>query len=187
MKLYDKTTVIINIFVIRNIFSGDAEADAFDKFKDLGLKTSFEERRPERVKRKGQKKSDEENQERTGLKILIPDQMLIKLPITLAQLSAGNNSEKLENEIRQLLYSLYRSKKTNQNKIDKPHVFRLILTGKRDFKNSDKNITLANLNTYNTWKNMKSAYGDNRFKISAPTWNDKFNLPDGSYSISGIQ
>ena len=113
--------------------------------------------------------------------------MLIKLPITLAQLSAGNNSEKLENEIRQLLYSLYRSKKTNQNKIDKPHVFRLILTGKRDFKNSDKNITLANLNTYNTWKNMKSAYGDNRFKISAPTWNDKFNLPDGSYSISGIQ
>ena len=54
--LYDKKTVIINIFVIRNIFSGDAEADAFDKFKDLGLKTSFEERIPERVKRKRQKK-----------------------------------------------------------------------------------------------------------------------------------
>ena len=57
MKLYDKKTVIINIFVIRNIFSGDAEADAFDKFKDLGLKTSFEERIPERVKRKRQKKN----------------------------------------------------------------------------------------------------------------------------------
>ena len=42
--------------MIRNIFSGDAEADAFDKFKDLGLKTSFEERIPERVKRKRQKK-----------------------------------------------------------------------------------------------------------------------------------
>ena len=98
--------------MIRNIFSGDAEADAFDKFKDLGLKTSFEERIPERVKRKRQKKkSDEENQEGKGLKILIPDQMLIKLPITLALLSAGNNSEKVENEIRQLLYSLYRSKK----------------------------------------------------------------------------
>ena len=45
-----------------------------------------------------------------GLKILTPDQMLIRLPITLAQLKVGNNSEKLKNEIRQLLYSLYRSK-----------------------------------------------------------------------------
>ena len=46
-----------------------------------------------------------------GLKILTPDQMLSRLPITLAQLKAGNNFEKLKNEIRQLLYSLYRSKK----------------------------------------------------------------------------
>ena len=46
-----------------------------------------------------------------GLKVLTPDQMLSRLPITLAQLKAGNNSEKLKNEIRQLLYSLYRSKK----------------------------------------------------------------------------
>ena len=46
----------------------------------------------------------------SGLKILTPNQMLSRLPITLAQLKAGNNSEKLKNEIRQLLYSLYRSK-----------------------------------------------------------------------------
>ena len=46
-----------------------------------------------------------------GLKILTPNQMPSRLPITLAQLKAGNNSEKLKNEIRQLLYSLYRSKK----------------------------------------------------------------------------
>ena len=52
-----------------------------------------------------------ENQLREGLKILTPDQMLSRLPITLAQLKAGNNSEKLINEIRQLLHSLYRSKK----------------------------------------------------------------------------
>ena len=50
-------------------------------------------------------------QQASGLKILIPNQMLSRLPITLAQLKAGNNSEKLKNEIRQLLYSLYRSKK----------------------------------------------------------------------------
>ena len=46
-----------------------------------------------------------------GLKILTPNQMLSRLPITLAQLNAGNNSQKLKNEIRQLLHSLYRSKK----------------------------------------------------------------------------
>ena len=46
-----------------------------------------------------------------GLKILTPKQMLSRLPITLAQLKAGNNSEKLKNEIRQFLYSLYRSEK----------------------------------------------------------------------------
>ena len=46
-----------------------------------------------------------------GLKILTPDQMLSRLPIFLAQLKAGNNSEKIKNEVRQLLYSLYCSKK----------------------------------------------------------------------------
>ena len=51
------------------------------------------------------------NQSGKGLKILTPNQMLSRLPISLAQLNAGNNSEKLKNEIRQLLYSLYRSKK----------------------------------------------------------------------------
>ena len=55
-------------------------------------------------------KFNEQNQEGKGLKILTPNQMLSRLPITLAQLKAGNNSEKLKNEIRQLLYSLYRSK-----------------------------------------------------------------------------
>ena len=53
---------------------------------------------------------NELNQQVKGLKILTPNQMLSRLPISLAQLQAGNNSEKLKNEIRQLLYSLYRSK-----------------------------------------------------------------------------
>ena len=55
--------------------------------------------------------SDFSDTKESGLKILTPNQMLNRLPITLAQLKAGNNSEKLKNEIRQLLYSLYRSKK----------------------------------------------------------------------------
>ena len=52
-----------------------------------------------------------QKQQGSGFKILTPNQMLSRLPISLAQLKAGNNSEKLKNEIRQLLYSLYRSKK----------------------------------------------------------------------------
>ena len=48
-------------------------------------------------------------------------------------------------------------------------------------------MTLANLSIYYTWKNIKSEYNNNKFKISAPTWNDTFDLPDGSYSIADIQ
>ena len=48
-------------------------------------------------------------------------------------------------------------------------------------------MALANLSIYYTWKNIKSAYNNNKFKISAPTWNDKLDLPDGSYSIADIQ
>ena len=55
--------------------------------------------------------AERRNQQGQGLKILTPDQTVSRLPITLAQLKAGNNSQKLINEIRQLLYSLYRSKK----------------------------------------------------------------------------
>ena len=50
-----------------------------------------------------------------------------------------------------------------------------------------RKMALANLSIYYTWKDIKSAYNNNRFEISAPTWNDEFNLPDGSYSISDIQ
>ena len=55
------------------------------------------------------------NQQRQGLKILTPNQMLSRLPVSLAQLNAEKNSEKLKNEIRQLLYSLYKSKKLTKN------------------------------------------------------------------------
>ena len=58
---------------------------------------------------------NKENQEGQGLKILTPEQMLSRLPIALAQLKAENNSQKLKNEIRQLLYLLYRSKKLSKS------------------------------------------------------------------------
>ena len=68
-----------------------------------------------------------------------------------------------------------------------PHRFKLDLTDKRNLKNPNKNMALANLSIYYTWKNIKSEYNNNKFKISAPAWNDTFNLPDGSYSIADIQ
>ena len=52
---------------------------------------------------------------------------------------------------------------------------------------NNKNIGLINLSIYYTWKNIKSAYNNNKFKISASTSNDTFDLPDGSYSLSDIQ
>ena len=50
-----------------------------------------------------------------------------------------------------------------------------------------KDVALSNLNIHYSWKNIKSSYNNNKFKIPAPTWNDKFELPDGSYSLSDIQ
>ena len=50
----------------------------------------------------------------------------------------------------------------------------------------NKNMALADLRIYYTWKNIKLAYSNNKFKISAPTWNETFDLPDGSYSLSNI-
>ena len=60
-------------------------------------------------------------------------------------------------------------------------------TGKLNLKNPSKIIQLVNLSIYYTWKNIKSAYNNNKCKISAPTWNDKSDLPNGLYSISDIQ
>ena len=59
-------------------------------------------------------------------------------------------------------------------------------TDKLNLKNPNKNIALANLRIYYTWKNIKSENSNNKFKIHAPTWNDEFDLPDGSYSDSDI-
>ena len=68
-----------------------------------------------------------------------------------------------------------------------PHVLTLKLTSKLDLRLGEKVIALSNLSIYYTWKNVKSSYKNNKFKISAPTWNDEFELPDGSYSVSDIQ
>ena len=76
---------------------------------------------------------------------------------------------------------------TEKSKTNEQYRFRLPLGDKLNLKNSNKNIALGNLSIYYTWKNITSAYNNNKFKISPPTWNDTFDLPDGSYSIADIQ
>ena len=76
---------------------------------------------------------------------------------------------------------------TKNSKTSKPHRFKYNLIDKLDLKNPNKNMALANLSIYYTWKNIKSIYNNNKFKISTPTWNDTFDLPDGLYNIPAIQ
>ena len=76
---------------------------------------------------------------------------------------------------------------SKNSRTSKPHILILKLIDKLDLRFGGKVIALSNLSIYYTWKNIKSSYNNNKFKISAPTWNDEFELPDGSYSISDIQ
>ena len=67
------------------------------------------------------------------------------------------------------------------------HVLVLKLTDKLDLRRGQKTVALSNLSIYYTWKNKTSSYNNNKFKISAPMWNEEFELPDASYSVSDIQ
>ena len=76
---------------------------------------------------------------------------------------------------------------SENSKRSKPHVLKLKLTSKLDLTLGEKVIALLNLSINYTWRNIKSSHNNNNFEISAPTWNDEFKLPDGSYSVSDIQ
>ena len=76
---------------------------------------------------------------------------------------------------------------SKNSKTSKPNRFKSDLIDKLDLKNPHKNMALGNLSIYYTWKNVKSTYNNNKSKISAPTWNETFDLPDGLYNISEIQ
>ena len=76
---------------------------------------------------------------------------------------------------------------TKNSKTNESHRFNCDLIDKLDLRNPNKNMALGNLSIYYTWKNVKSIYKNNKFKISAPTWNDTFDLPDGLYNIPEIQ
>ena len=76
---------------------------------------------------------------------------------------------------------------TENSKTNEPHKFVLNLSQRLDLKRSNKDVTLKNLSIYYMWKNIRKQYKSNKLKIIPPTLNDKFELSDGSYSVSDIQ
>ena len=76
---------------------------------------------------------------------------------------------------------------SKNSQTSKPHVLISKFTDKLDLRRGESRIASSNLSIYYLWKNIKSSFHNNKFKISAPTWNDKFELPDGWYSVSNSQ
>ena len=76
---------------------------------------------------------------------------------------------------------------SENSKTSEHHVLVLKLTDKLDLRRGQKTVALSNLGIYYTWKNVKSSFDNNKFKISAPRWSEQFELPDGSYSVSDIR
>ena len=72
---------------------------------------------------------------------------------------------------------------SENNRTSEYHLLVLKLRSKK----KSKNVALSNVSICYKWRNIKSSYNNNKFKIYAPTWSDEFELPDGSYSISDIQ
>ena len=73
------------------------------------------------------------------------------------------------------------------SKTSVPHKQLLNLSDKIVLNRSVKYVTISNFNTYYTWKNINYSYKNDKFKVSGPTWNDQFKLPDALYSVSDIQ
>ena len=132
-----------------------------------------------------------------GIKILTPKQMLQRLSIALAQVKVGNASSNLLNGIRQIVYSLYQAKQITKkvyNIIKSVQIkMNIIFMNSEECKTSHPDKLLVNLTdkidsrVFRTLKNIKSSYSKIEFKMFASTWNNKFELPDGSYSVSDIQ
>ena len=76
---------------------------------------------------------------------------------------------------------------SKNRKTSEPHRLLLNFSDKINLNRSDKYVALSNLSMCYTWKDIKKLYKHNKFKISAPTWNEKFELPDLSYSVSDVQ
>ena len=80
----------------------------------------------------------------------------------------------------------YSGTQKKNSKMSEPHKYFLNLTHRIDLRRSSTQIAFQNLSFYYMRKNKRQQYKINKIKIIAPTWNDEFDLPDGSYSVSDI-
>ena len=133
-----------------------------------------------------------------GVKVLPPKQVLQRLPILLAQVQAGNTSRNPLNEIREVVYSLHETKqiskkvynnllKFTQKDLWCTQALRHNFTDKIDLQRGYKRVALSDPGIYFTWKNMKKSYKNNKSKMWGTTWDEEFELPDGSYAIWDIE
>ena len=76
---------------------------------------------------------------------------------------------------------------TEDRKTKESHKLILSLSQRLNLRNSNKHVFIRNLSIYYMWKNIRKQYKNSKLKVIAPTWNDEFELPDGSYSMSSIQ
>ena len=76
---------------------------------------------------------------------------------------------------------------SDNSKISDPHRLLLNFSDKINLKRSDKYVALSRLIIFYSWENIKKSYKNSKFKILAPTWNEEFELPDGSHYVSDIQ
>ena len=82
--------------------------------------------------------------------------------------------------------NIHEQGKTNDHKTSDPHKFIPNLSQRLDLRSSNKRVALQNLSIYYTWKNIRKHYKNNKLKMT-PTWNDEFEFPGGSCSVSDIQ
>ena len=76
---------------------------------------------------------------------------------------------------------------SKNSKTSDPHRLLINLADKLNLKKNGKYVALSNLSIYYAWRNIKKSYENNKFKISAPTWDEEFELPNGSYSVLDIE
>ena len=88
--------------------------------------------------------------------------------------------------VEEITENVYNNMNSKNSWTSDPHRLLLNLTHKKQLKKSDKYVGLSNLTTYYTWKNIKKTYNNNKFELSAPTWNEEVDLLDGLYSVSDI-
>ena len=91
------------------------------------------------------------------------------------------NSIKLQNKMGTIFMNSENSKTSDPQRLLRNH------SEIKNLKTNDKYVALSNLSLHYTWKNIRKSYNNNKFKISAPIWNKKFELPHGLYSASDIQ